>query len=110
MPFPPGSNGYNPVAGGNIDFGLVEGVSALQRNPQVRRLSGFGVQSFTGSVIYGVIVGQNTVQVSDSASFLIAGVPGIVVPFGIPTGYPATGGSLTVTPANSSTGYCVLYK
>lgn len=110
MPFPTGSSGFNPMAGGNVDFSPAEGISALQRNPQVRRVSGFAPQSFTGSVIYAVLVGQNTVTVSDSASFLVAAAPGVVVPFGLPTGYPASGGSLTVTPANSSTGYCVLYK
>lgn len=109
MPLPTGL-GYNPPGGGNVDFGLVEGISALQRNPQVRRASGFGTQSVTGSVVYAVIPAANSVTVSDSASFLMVAAPGIVVPFGVPTNYPPSGGSLTITPANSSTFYCVLYK
>ena len=110
MPLPTGI-GFNPPGGGNQDFGgPYEALSALQRNPQVRRVFGFGTQAFTGSVIYAVIPAANYVTVTDNTAFMQVAAPGIVVPFGVPTINPTSGGSLTVTPQNSSTFYTVLYK
>lgn len=110
MPLPSGQ-GFNPPGGGNVDFGgMPEALSALQRNPQVRRAIGFGTQNVTGSVIYAVIPAANTVTITDNTAFMMVAAPGIVVPFGVPTINPVSGGSLTITPANSSTFYTVLYK
>lgn len=53
MPLPQGV-GYNPIGGSNVDFGPNEALSALQRNPQIRRANGAGTVNLTGSVFYGI--------------------------------------------------------
>jgi hypothetical protein len=112
---------YQPLANGNLDFSsLLEGISALQRNPQAYRVSGVGAQSFTGSVIYAIIVESGSVLVNDVSSSYNYGcaAPGISVPAGIPvnivnvTAYGANpGAGITVTPSNLSTvHWAVVYK
>lgn len=110
MPLPQGM-GFNPAGNGQVDFGLVEGVSALQRNPQIRRAFGTGVLSFTGSVIYAIWANSGTVSVADTTTFISAMPTPIVFDQGLPTVNPPSGGSLTVTPSNLSTVFVtVLYK
>lgn len=112
MPLPSGI-GFDALAGGNVDFGLVEGVSALQRNPQLRVAHGVGVQNLTGSVVYAVIPSGGSVSVSDMSGNAV--ISGLSTPFtfamGIPTVNPTSGGQLTVTPSNLSTVFVtVVYK
>ncbi len=112
MPLPTGI-GYNPPGGGNADYGgVAEALSALQRNPQVRRASGVGVLNLTGSIIYGVWANSGTVTVADqSGTFLTSFSTPLVFDQGIPTANAADGGALTITPSNLSTvNLLVLYK
>lgn len=112
MPLPPGVAGFSPIGGGNVDFGPLEALSALQRNPQIRRAFGTGVLSITGSVVYAVWPNSGTVTLADAtASFLQVAAPGVAFDQGIPTVNPPSGASLTVTPSNLSTVFTtVLYK
>lgn len=100
---------YSPL--GNVDFGgIAETLSALQRNPQVSRAAGTGAATFTGSVVYAVVLDVGTVQITDISTYGVA-APGISVPAGIPVpGYSAAGGSITVTPSSSNVHWCVVYK
>lgn len=110
MPLPQGI-GFNPPGGGNVDFGHLEGISALQRNPQTRRAFGTGVLNITGSVIYAIWANSGTVSVADTTTFISAMTTPIVFDQGIPTVNPTSGGAITVTPSNLSTVFVtVLYK
>lgn len=114
MPLPPGTAGFNPPGNGNVDFGHLEGISALQRNPQIRRAVGTGVQNLTGSVIYAIWANSGTVTVTESTTpttIFSAQTTPIVFDQGIPTINPVSGGAITVTPSNLSTVFVtVLYK
>lgn len=114
MPLPPGI-GFNPPGNGNVDYGAVEGISALQRNPQIRRAVGTGVLNITGSVLYAVWANTGTVTIVENttggATLFSAQPSPIVFDQGIPTIYPPTGGALQITPSNLSTVFVtVLYK
>lgn len=110
MPVP-----FRPMGGGNVDFGMLEGISALQRNPQIQRVFGTGTLTFTGSVLYAVIPNSGTVSITDTTLSYQVAAPGLVFPFGAPLdAYQFTtppGGSVTVTPSNLSQVFVtVLYK
>jgi hypothetical protein len=114
MPLPTGI-GFIAPGGGNVDFGLAEGISALQRHPQVRRSSGTGMQNLTGSVVYAIVPTSGSVTVTENtaggATIVSALAAPLVVPFGIPTLYPPAGGALQITPSNLSTVFVLcLYK
>lgn len=111
MPLPSGI-GFNPIGGGNVDFGELEGISALQRNPQLRVAYGTGVLNLTGSVLYAAWANSGTVSVADqSNTTFISGLASVVFQMGIPTVNPVSGGKLTVTPSNLSTVFStVVYK
>lgn len=110
MPLPNGI-GFNPPGGGNIDFGPNEALSALLRDPQVRRANGAGTLNITGSVLYGIwATSAATVSVADMSSTFINTLPTpIVFDHGIPTVNPVTGGALTVS-GSTATNFLVLYK
>lgn len=110
MPLPQGF-GFNSPGGGNVDFGSVEAISALQRNPQIRRAFGAGTVAVTGSVLYGVWATNGaTVSVADvTATFINVLMTPIVFDQGIPTANPTSGGALTVS-ASTATNIFVLYK
>lgn len=110
MPLPNGF-GFNPPGGGNIDFGPNEALSALQRNPQIRRANGAGTLNITGSVLYGIWATNGaTVSVADmSGTFINTLMTPIVFDQGIPTVNPVSGGVLTVS-ASTATNLFVLYK
>lgn len=111
MPLPQGF-GFNPPGGGNVDFGTTEGISALQRNPQIRRAFGAGTVSVTGSVLYGIWgttgASVSCTDMSGNAFINVFPLP-IVFDQGIPTVNPITGGALTVS-ASTATNLLVLYK
>lgn len=112
MPLPAGS-GFTPIGGGNVDAGPVELLSMLQRNVQVRRASGVGVLSLTGSVLYAIWgTAAGTVSLADMSGTFVTAMPlPLVFDQGIPTANPVSGGALTVTPSNLSTvNMLVLYK
>jgi hypothetical protein len=64
------------------ESGLGEGVNALQRNPQLRRLIGNG--SVTASAIHAVIVPTGTAVLTDTTIAYTIAAPGLVFPFGAP--------------------------
>lgn len=102
---------YKPIGGGNLDFGPLEALNALQRNPQASRVSGVGIQTFTGSLIYAVALDTGSVLVSDSAGSYGVAAPGLSIPAGIPSTYPPSGGSIQITPSNLSTvHWAVVFK
>lgn len=103
---------FKPIGGGNTDFGPLEALNALQRNPQASRVSGVGVATFTGSLIYAVALDSGSVVVSDSAGSFGVAAPGLSVPAGIPVpGYAPSGGSIQITPSNLSlTHWACVYK
>lgn len=110
MPLPQGF-GFSPPGGGNVDFGPTEALSALQRNPQIRRANGAGTVSVTGSVLYGIWgTSAATVSVADMSGTFINTLPlPIVFDQGIPTVNPVSGGVLTVS-GSTATNFLVLYK
>lgn len=111
MPLPPGVAGFNPIGGGNVDFGPTEALSALQRNPQMRRAFGTGFATFTGSTVYAVVPSAGTVAIADAtATFLTVAAPGIALEQGWPTVNPFSGGPITVTPSNLSAPWAVAFK
>lgn len=111
MPLPPGLAGFSPIGGGNVDYGPIEALSALQRNPQMRRTYGTGVLTFTGSVVYAVVPSAGTVAIADAtATFLTVAAPGISLEQGWPTVNLVSGGPLTVTPSNLSAPWAVAFK
>lgn len=101
-----------PVAGSNLDYtNTVEALNALQRNTQIQRAitSGAAV-NITATVIYAVIPAQLSVQLKDSTISYNVAAPGLVLPFGAPTGYAPPGGQVTITPVSTNTFVTVLYK
>ena len=112
MPLPQGI-GFNPPGGGNVDFGLVEGISAIRRDPQVQRAFGTGTLNLTGSVVYGIWGTSGKVvsatDMSNNVFIKLLPMPLIFEP-GIPTPNPVSGGALTVTGQDTSTNLFILYK
>lgn len=100
---------------GNLDFtSLLETVNALQRNPQVARLSLHGVltSTFSASTLYGYIIDSGTVTLTDysSGAFIarITGSSSASFPFGAPLYLPPPGGGV-VAAVSASTVYCTIW-
>lgn len=113
MPLPQGI-GFSPIGSGvaQVDYGQIEGISALQRNPQIRRASGVGPLNLTGSVFYGIWgTSGGAVTLSDQSGAFATLIPlPIVFDQGIPTANLPAGGTLSVVASNTSTNLLVLYK
>ncbi|HET8908286.1 MAG TPA: hypothetical protein VFN11_15120 [Ktedonobacterales bacterium] len=107
-----------PAGGGNVDFtGLLEGVSALQRNPQVGRLSVTGVitATFSASTLYGYIIdsGSVTLNSGSAGGAFIAKLSGPSVgefSFGAPIGNPPPGSGIVATVSTSTVNATIWYK
>lgn len=100
---------------GNLDFtSPVEALNAIQRNPQVARLSLHGVttSTFSASTLYGYIVDSGTVTLTDysSGAFLarLTGPSAQDFPFGAPLELPPPGGGVVAT-ISATTVYCTLW-
>lgn len=100
---------------GNLDFtSPVEAINALQRNPQVARLSLHGVitQTFSASTLYGFVIDTGTVTMTDysSGAFImrLTGPSSESYSFGAPLYLPPPGGGVVAT-ASVSTLYATLW-
>jgi hypothetical protein len=100
---------------GNLDFtSQLEALNALQRNPQVSRLSFHGVltASLTASTLYGFSLDSGTVTLTDysSGAFLVrlTGPSQGSYPFGAPLALLPPGGGVVAT-VSASTVYCALW-
>ncbi len=101
---------------GNLDFtSQLEALNALQRNPQVARLSLHGVltQTFSASTLYGFIIDSSSVTLTagSSGGAFIAKLTGSAAEsfnFGAPIGSPPPGSTIVAT-VSASTVNCTLW-
>jgi hypothetical protein len=107
----------NNIPVGNLDFtDTREALSALQRNPQVARLSLHGVltSNFTASTLYGYIIDTGTVTLKDySTSAMLVTMTGPSVasfPFGAPLALLPPGGGVVATVSASTVNATLWYK
>lgn len=107
-----------PAGGGNVDFtGLLEAISALQRNPQVARLSLSGVltSTFTASTFYGFLIdsGSVTLTAGSSGGAFVAKLTGPSqesFPFGAPIGSLPPGSAVVATVSATTVNATLFYK
>lgn len=105
----------NNIPVGTKDFtDPLEALSALQRNPQVARLSLYGVltSTFSASTLYGYVIDAGSVTLTDysTSSFLVqlTGPGSQDFEFGAPLYLPPPGGGVVAT-VSATTVHCTLW-
>lgn len=108
----------NNIPVGNLDFtSLNEALNALQRNPQVARLSLSGVvtATFTASTLYGFVLDSGSVTLTDGSSggaFLakLTGPSSQQFSFGALLGTTPPGRGVVATVSASTVNAAIWYK
>lgn len=107
----------NNIPVGNLDFtGPVEALNALQRNPQIARLSLSGVltATFTASTLYGFLIDSGSVTLTDYSSggflYKLSGPWAASFPFGAPMKALPPGAGVVATVSSTAVNATILYK
>lgn len=103
---------------GNLDFtSPLEALNAIQRNPQVARLSLSGVTSatFTASTLYGFVLDTGSVTLTSGSAggaFLLklTGPSSGSFSFGAPLAVPPPGGAVVASVSASTVNATLWYK
>lgn len=108
----------NNLPVGTLDFtSVIEATNALQRNPQVGRLSLSGVltSTFTASTLYGYVIDSGNVTLtagSTGGAFLVklTGPSVASFPFGAPLAVLPPGGAVVATVSATTVNATLFYK